>query len=62
MMTLEQGRTRTWRLPRFSALEMVFSASARVLMRTMASAATQHRASSVSQRVHEPACRGRALV
>lgn len=34
-MTLEQGLMRTWRFPRFSALLMLFSASARTFMRTM---------------------------
>ena len=37
-MTLEEGRTITCFLPRSSALEMVLSASANTLMRTMAAA------------------------
>lgn len=36
MTTLELGRIRTWRFPRFSALLMHFKASARTLTRTMA--------------------------
>ena len=32
---LEAGRMRTWRLPRFSALQMFLRASARTFMRTM---------------------------
>ena len=35
MTTFEQGRTSTWRLPRFSALEMLFKVSAKTLMRTI---------------------------
>lgn len=34
-MTFEHGRIRTWRFPRFSALLMLLSASARTFMRTM---------------------------
>lgn len=34
-ITLEQGLMRTWRFPRFSALLMLFRASARTFMRTM---------------------------
>jgi hypothetical protein len=33
--TLDDGRSRTWRLPRFSALESVFRASPSTLMRTI---------------------------
>lgn len=36
MMTLEHGRSSTWRLPRFSALLMHFRASANTFIRTMA--------------------------
>ena len=35
MTTLELGRNRTWRLPRFSALDSVFRASPSTEMRTM---------------------------
>mgnify|MGYP006902747100 CR=1 FL=1 len=35
MITLEAGRIRTWRLPRFSAFVIVFNASAKTLMRTI---------------------------
>ena len=35
MITLEAGRISTWRLPRFSALVIVFKASAKTLMRTI---------------------------
>lgn len=35
MMTLEAGRSSTWRLPRFSAFVIVFKASANTLMRTI---------------------------
>lgn len=39
-ITLEQGLMRTWRFPRFSALLMLFRASARTFMRTMMPANT----------------------
>lgn len=35
MMTLEEGRIRTWRLPAFSALLMLFKASLRTEVRTI---------------------------
>lgn len=44
-MTLEQGLMRTWRFPRFSALLMLFRASARTFMRTMMPANTSIRIS-----------------
>lgn len=40
-ITLEQGLMRTWRFPRFSALLMLFRASARTFMRTMMPANTK---------------------